>query len=69
VEVEDPESGQILTIDSSSASVRRDFVRVMRETKDRRDSELKAAQVERIDILTDKDIVQPLVRFFSRKHR
>ncbi len=69
IDLEDPETGETVTIDSSSPLVRREYERLVAEQKQLRDQELKRAQVERIDVVTDQDIVQPLVRFFQRRHR
>lgn len=69
IDIEDPETGEILSLDSGSPFVRKQYEQLMRDRKELRDQELRRAQVERIDVLTDKDIVQPLVQFFQRRHR
>lgn len=69
IDLEDPETGEIVTVDSSSPLVRREYERLVAEQKQLRDQELKRAQVERIDVVTDQDIVQPLVHFFQRRYR
>ncbi len=69
IDIEDPETGEIISLDSGSSAVRREYEKLMRDRKELRDQELRRAQVERIDILTDADIVQPLVQFFHRRTR
>jgi uncharacterized protein (DUF58 family) len=69
IDIEDPETGDVIAIDSSSPLVRREYEKLMRSNKEVRDQELRRAQVERIDILTDQDVVQPLVQYFQRRHR
>ena len=69
MDIEDPETGEIITIDTSSKAVRREYEKWMRDRKEMRDQELRRSQIERIDILTHQDIVSPLVQFFQRRHR
>lgn len=69
VDFEDPETGEIWTADTSSPIFRRDFQNSVKQMIDRRDQELVRAQIERINIFSDKDIVQPLVGFFKRRLR
>lgn len=68
IDIEDPETGEILTLDTSSSSVRKQYEVYMRKRKDERDQELRRAQMERIDVFTDQDIVSPLIQFFQRRH-
>jgi uncharacterized protein (DUF58 family) len=69
IEVEDAETGEIMTVDTSSLSFRRDYKKLMLQKQERRDAELKRARVERIDVVTDRDIVDPLIKFFQRRNR
>lgn len=69
VDVEDPETGEQLTIDMSSPLVRKEYGRLINKRKEERDQRLRQAQVERIDVMTDEDVVQPLVHYFQRRHR
>ncbi|MBX7231808.1 MAG: DUF58 domain-containing protein [Bdellovibrionales bacterium] len=68
IDFEDPESGDVMTLDTSSISVQRDYAKLMQKRKEERDRELRRAQVERVEILTDQDIVQPLISFFQRRN-
>lgn len=69
IDLEDPETGEVLTLDTSSRSVRSQYEAFMKERKSLRDQELRRAQIDRIDVMTDQDIVQPLIRFFQSRHR
>lgn len=69
IEIEDPETGEQIIIDSSSRAVRAQYETFMAQRKAQRDQEIMNSQLERIDIVTNQDIVQPLVHFFQRRHR
>ena len=69
IEMEDAETGQTLVVDTASPVFRYNFKKTVLAQREKRDSELKRAQVERVDIMTDHDIVDPLIRFFQRRHR
>lgn len=69
VDMEDPETGDMIVVDTSSPLVRKEFERSMHDRKESRDTELRRAQVERIDVQAGQDYVQPLVRFFQRRGR
>ena len=67
VDMQDPETGDILTVDTSSVPFRRDFERHMEAVKGERDRELRKSGVARIDIKTDTDFIQPLIAYFRAK--
>jgi uncharacterized protein (DUF58 family) len=67
VELQDAETGEIVTVDTSSAVFRRDYQRELKKRKELRDKQLRLAQVERIDIVSGEDYVDPLVAFFKKR--
>jgi uncharacterized protein (DUF58 family) len=69
VDLEDSETGQMLTVDTSSPLFRAEYKKQMRKLRDGRDQLLRRAQVDRIDIDTSKDFVDPLIGFFRRRNR
>ncbi|MGE4132868.1 MAG: DUF58 domain-containing protein [Bdellovibrionales bacterium] len=69
VDFEDPETGQIVTVDTSSPVFRREYQKYWKDLIDRRQSELRRAQVDSILIKTDSDLVTPLLEFFKRRSR
>ena len=69
VDLQDPETGEILTVDTSSYFVRKEFSEMAKKQKFDRDQLLRRSQVERIDIRTDQDLVDPLVHFFRRRNK
>lgn len=69
VDFHDAETGEVMSVDTSSPSFRRDYARFMAQQKDERERALRRTQVERVDILLGQDIVNPLVQFFRRRNR
>lgn len=69
VDFHDAESGEVLTVDTSSPRFRREYQELKKKQQDERDNELKRAQVEKIEVRTDQDIVNPLISFFKRRNR
>lgn len=69
VDLQDPETGEILTVDTSAPSVRKIFAEQARKLKADRDLLLRRAGVERIDVQADMDIVDPLIGYFRRRNR
>jgi uncharacterized protein (DUF58 family) len=67
VDMQDSETGDILTVDTSSESFRTQFEKHMTAVRGERDRELRKSGVARIDILTDKDFVQPVIAYFRAK--
>jgi uncharacterized protein (DUF58 family) len=67
VEVQDAETGEVLTVDTSSASFRKQYEDAMKKQKEQRDKLLRLAQVERIDVKSSDDYVNPLVAFFKKR--
>ncbi len=69
VELEDAETGDRTVVDTSSRVFRHQYGQFMKRAKEERDQLLKRAQVERIDIDTSKDFVDPLAEFFRRRNK
>lgn len=69
VEFQDAETGDFITVDTSSEIFRRDYKQAVARTKENRDRQLKQAQVGRIDINTNSDPVDPLIKYFKSRNR
>jgi uncharacterized protein (DUF58 family) len=69
VDFEDPESGRLVTVDTSSPVFQREYKAYLNELKNRRKAELRRAQVDTIEIRADGDPVTPLLQFFQRRGR
>jgi hypothetical protein len=69
----DPESGELVTVDTSSAVFQKEYAKSIHDIRERRQSELRRAQVDTIWIGDDKDdqedLVDPLLAFFRRRSR
>lgn len=69
IDLQDPETGEIVTVDTSSPSVRKQFETEATKLRTERDQMLRKAQVQKIEIQTDQDIVDPLIAYFRRRNR
>jgi len=67
IEVQDAESGEVLTVDTSSSHFRREYEEAVQKRKDARDRMLRKSQVDRVDVKSSKDYVDPLVAFFKKR--
>jgi uncharacterized protein (DUF58 family) len=67
IEVQDAESGEIMTVDTSSAAFRKEVEKNFLKKKELRDRQLRLAQVDRVDIASSEDYVDPLVAFFAKR--
>ncbi|HZD04107.1 MAG TPA: DUF58 domain-containing protein [Longimicrobiales bacterium] len=69
VELEDPETGERLRVDTSSPRFRRAFSRSTAEGRERLDRTFRRSKVDVIDIETGEPWVAPLQRFFQERMR
>lgn len=67
IEVQDAETGEIMTVDTSSAGFRDDVQKNFMRKKEERDKALRRSQVERVDVKSSDDYVDPLVAFFKKR--
>ncbi|QDK44706.1 DUF58 domain-containing protein [Bdellovibrio sp. ZAP7] len=67
IEVQDAETGEVLTVDTSSASFRKEYEQAVQARKETRDKLLRKAQVDRVDVKSSEDFVDPLVAFFKKR--
>jgi len=69
VELEDAETGEIVLIDTGSAGIRKKYERLGREQSDRFRELFSSMGVDQIEVMTDRDYVPNLVRFFRMRER
>lgn len=69
VDFEDPETGEMITVDTSSPIFRKGYAEYFKGAENQRSIELRRAQVDTIDIRPDGDLVTPLLEFFKRRSR
>lgn len=67
VDVQDAETGEILTVDTSSADFREEYKKTRLQEKDKRDRLLRLSQVDRVDVSSSEDFVNPLIAFFKKR--
>jgi uncharacterized protein (DUF58 family) len=69
VELEDPETGERVVVNTSSPDFRARFAERVRERRARLDRELRRGRVDVIDIDAGEPYVKPLMRFFQERAR
>jgi uncharacterized protein (DUF58 family) len=69
IDMEDAETGELITVDTSNAFFRREYEDYVKSQREARDQELKRSRVDRIYIDTHEDIANPLLQFFRRRNR
>lgn len=68
VDLLDSETGEMLTVDTSSPFFRKAYVEQMREQKALRERELRQSAVDRVEVVSGADFVDPLVTYFRKKN-
>ena len=69
IELEDAETGEMILIDTGSRKIRKNYETMGMETKDTLKKLFRSMNVDHIEIMTDKDYVVDLVRFFKTRER
>lgn len=67
VDLQDPETGDVITVDTSAPLFRQTYKQQHHQRKIHRDKMLRLAQVERIDVLAQGDYFDPLIKYFRKK--
>lgn len=67
IDVHDPESGQIVSLDTSSRRVRTVFAARQRQRAEQRATMMRRMRLDAIDVRTDQSYVEPLVAYFRRR--
>lgn len=68
VDLYDPETGEIATVDTSSNTFQRQYKEQMHKIMQQRDETLKRSRVDRVDIVVGGDYTLPLVKFFKQRN-
>ncbi len=69
VELEDAETGETVTIDTSSAAIRRRYESLAREREANLRSMLRSMSIDQIPVTTGADYVRNLITFFRARER
>lgn len=67
VDLIDPETGDLLTVDTSSPIFQRHYSQAFQVYNDKVSSELKKSRVDLIEVFNGQDFVQPLANYFKRR--
>jgi len=69
VDFEDPESGEVVTIDTTSANVRAAYDRAMSRRRTERDRMFRRLRIEPIAVRTGEKYIEPLMNYFRLRAR
>lgn len=69
VDMEDAESGEIFTVDTSSAQFRSEYKQQWNRRAEQRSKLLKASQVAILDLVSNGNYVDSLIQFFKKRRR
>lgn len=69
VQLEDPESGKLLTVDTTSKRVREAFERIAREQREQRQRAFRRRKIDHIVVRTDEDYIKPIIKYFRSRAR
>ncbi len=69
VRMEDPETGEVFTVDTGSARVREAFAQAAREAAQVRDKTFRRLKIEPVHVRLDEDHIAPLVNYFRHRAR
>lgn len=67
VELEDPETGEVMFVDTASRGFRRRYAAKVRDRMEARAAMFRRMDTATIEIRTDRPYVDPLVRFFHKR--
>jgi uncharacterized protein (DUF58 family) len=68
VDLVDSESGESLTVDTSSPLFRKAYAEQVKAQRVIREKELRQSGVERVDVVSGDNFVDPLVMYFRKKN-
>jgi uncharacterized protein (DUF58 family) len=69
IDLQDAETGEMVTVDTSSTEFRVDYEKHYRQMIMVRDQQLTKSQVDQVRVDTSHSFVDPLVKFFSSRHK
>lgn len=65
----DPESGEVVTVDTSSILFKKQYKNRHRQYRDVVDRELRKARIDVVDVQNGEDFVQPLANYFRKRNK
>lgn len=66
-ELEDPETGELLLVDTSDASVRRQFAEAAKESVEQRDRFFARSGIDNVPVATDRPYINSIRALFKRR--
>jgi len=69
IDLIDSETGEVMTVDTSSPIFRRSYADQVRAARVERERELRVSGVDRVEVLSGDNFVDPLIAYFRRKNR
>lgn len=69
IELQDSETGELVTVDTGSSLFRQNWDLEVSQLQARRDKLLRQAQVQRVDLDSSKNYVDPLIQYFKSRRR
>lgn len=69
VRLEDAETGQAASLDTSSADLRREYSHNASSLMQTRKTNIRSCNIDQVDIMTDKPYAESLYRFFKTRQR
>lgn len=69
IQVRDPETGRVDTLDTSSSRVREWYAAAAHERRARADAELRRLGADEVNLSTDRAYIHDLIEFFRRRER
>jgi len=69
VELEDPETDELVLVDTSSRALRTRFAAAAAERATARETMFRRMDSDFVDVRTDRSYVEPLVRFFRKREK
>ncbi len=69
VDIQDAETGELISVDTGTYQFRQYWNKNQREDLLLRDKLLQQSQVDRVDINSSDEFVDPLIRYFESRHR
>jgi uncharacterized protein (DUF58 family) len=69
VDLEDPETGDTITIDTSSSHFQMEYGSRYKKMAETRDKQLTKSQVDIVKVDTSTSFVDPLIKFFLSRHK
>lgn len=68
VQLKDPESGQIIAVDTNNRSVRLELESLLQQQRDATDQMLRRMRLEPLHLMTGEDFAGTLADYFQRRH-